>query len=51
MIILGYVRYYSGQRPAAFDVLNQARQLSPHDPLIQQLLANSRPPDVMLDRR
>jgi hypothetical protein len=51
MIMLGYIRYYSGQRPAAFEVLNQARRMAPQDPLIGQLLANSRPPDVMLDRR
>lgn len=50
LLLLGYIRYYSGERDRAYEPLACAYKLNRRDPLVKQLLTNSRPPDVALER-
>ena len=49
LIMLGYVHYYTGQRDRAYFPLDRANKIDPRDRLVERLLDNARPPDVMLD--
>jgi tetratricopeptide (TPR) repeat protein len=51
LIMLGYVHYYTGRREAAYEPLTKAKSLDPANPLIDRLLPNCTPPDVVLDRQ
>lgn len=50
LIMLGYVRFYSGQKDAAFDPLTRASQIDPGNSIPGRLLPHCMPPDVVLDR-
>lgn len=49
LIMLGYVRFYSGQKDAAYDPLSKAKTLEPVNALPDRLLPHCTPPDVVLD--
>ncbi|HPD30431.1 MAG TPA: tetratricopeptide repeat protein [Phycisphaerae bacterium] len=49
LIMLGYVRFYSGQKDAAYDPLSKAKILDPANALPDRLLPHCTPPDVVLD--
>lgn len=49
LILLGYARYYGGQRDDAYEPLIRAHQQDPEDMLIKRLLDNCQPPDVVLE--
>lgn len=49
LLMLGYVFYYSQQRPAAFAVLDRLCQIDRADALAHRLRDNARPSDVEMD--
>ena len=49
-ILLGYVRFYSGDRVGAYDDFRLALKFSPRDPLAAQLAKASMTADAMADR-
>jgi Flp pilus assembly protein TadD len=49
LIMLGYVRYYSGQKDTAYEPLAQAKQIDPANSIPDRLLPHCTPPDVVLD--
>ena len=51
LLMLGYVRYFTGDRDGAYESLLAAYKLNHRDPLVKQLLENSRPADVTMDAR
>ncbi|MDM8006334.1 MAG: tetratricopeptide repeat protein [Phycisphaerae bacterium] len=51
LIMLGYVRFYSGQKDAAYEPLAKAKALDPTNALSDRLLPHCTPPDVVLDRQ
>lgn len=49
LLMLGYIRYYTGQRRDAYRVLDRAYELNPRDDLVRRLRDNARPSDVELE--
>lgn len=51
LVVLGYVRYYSGRRDAAYEPLAKAKAIDPTNTVVDRLLPHCTPPDVVLDRQ
>lgn len=51
LLILGYVRYYAGQRDKAHAPLAQADRINRGDSLAQRLMEHCQPPDVALEKK
>ena len=49
LVLLGYVRYFTGQRERSFEPLRRAWNLGRRDSLVKLMLDNARPPDVVLE--
>ncbi len=51
LIMLGYVRFYSGQKDTAYEPLTKAKLLDPANSVPDRLLPHCQPPDVVLDQQ
>ena len=50
LLLLGYVRYYTGQRDKAYALLARADKINRGDGLAQRLMEHCQPPDVLLEK-
>ena len=51
LVMLGYVRYYSGQKDTAYEPLARVKRIDPANPIPDRLLPHCTPPDVVLDNQ
>jgi hypothetical protein len=50
LTVKGYILYYTHQRHQAYEVLAKAKKIDPENNVINQLLDNCQPPDVIVDQ-